>query len=636
MFKNSILLSVVLTLVFSCFITSQVVFAATRDNYEALPPFLSSGAPPLLMLVMGRNHKLYYEAYNDASDLNEDGVLDVRYSPAAINYYGYFDNYKCYTYDSSSQRFNPSSKTTDKTCSGVHEWSGDFLNYVTMTRMDTMRKVLYGGYRSTDGTTDTILERVYVPQDGHSWGKEYTSIDHDGYDIADYTPFVAPAVGSGLRHLFASTTLDADGDGDGSDDPPLMRVALSNTHRIWEWVAKEGPVADDSIETSAGGHPGHPSDHNDFEGLVTMFANATYLQSPSLVPAGTTNIDGGGDYGDNYLAVFTGTLNVSTAGTYDIAVDGDDAVEVIIDGGTADEQVVGYYGAHGACYCTSHSLSMALTAGPHTFEFRMEEEGGGDRWYLSWNGPDSGDIWEKIPASNTAGISDLSFNTYSLSSSASTITDYVVKVKVCDATVGLESNCKQYPSGDYKPIGILQRHGESDRMYFGLLTGSYENNTSGGVLRKKVGSIKDEILTTTTGQYNSTVNGIIRTIDKMHILDWDYDSLSYQNCGWITDGPMEGGECRDWGNPVSEMMYETQRYFAGKGTATSAFNYTHGGSADARLGLELATWNDPYDEDDGGFPKCAMQNLLCWFSVILIPLLILMSCRGSILILALE
>ena len=31
------------------------------------------------MLVVGRDHKLYYEAYNDASDLNGDGKLDVGY-----------------------------------------------------------------------------------------------------------------------------------------------------------------------------------------------------------------------------------------------------------------------------------------------------------------------------------------------------------------------------------------------------------------------------------------------------------------------------------------------------------------------------------------------------------------------------
>ena len=37
------------------------------------PLFVSESYPPLNMLVMGRDHKLYYEAYNDASDLDGDG-----------------------------------------------------------------------------------------------------------------------------------------------------------------------------------------------------------------------------------------------------------------------------------------------------------------------------------------------------------------------------------------------------------------------------------------------------------------------------------------------------------------------------------------------------------------------------------
>ncbi len=41
-----------------------------------------------------------------------------------------------------------------------------------------------------------------------------------------------------------------------------------------------------------------------------------------------------------------------------------------------------------------------------------------------------------------------------------------------------ESNCKLYPNGAYKPIGVLQRHGESDLMHFGLMTGSYSKNLS--------------------------------------------------------------------------------------------------------------------------------------------------------------
>ena len=225
----------------------SVSTAATAASYEAVPPFVTAGVPPLVMLVMGRNHKLYYEAYNDASDLDQDGTLDVGYNPD-IEYYGYFDSYKCYTYSGGSDRFEPASITTDKTCSGG--WSGDYLNYLTMSRMDTIRKVLYGGYRSTDTSTETVLERVFIPQDAHTWGKEYESVARDGYDISDYTPLALPLPGT--RHLFASTTLSDTGD-------PLLRVLPDNTNRIWEWVAKERPVADDSLEVPGWGASGASS-----------------------------------------------------------------------------------------------------------------------------------------------------------------------------------------------------------------------------------------------------------------------------------------------------------------------------------------------------------------------------------------
>ncbi len=82
-----------------------------------VPIFLSQSAPPLNLLVMGRDHKLYYEAYNDASDLNGDGIIDIGYKPSLVNYYGYFDSFKCYDYDSSNHRFVPAATTANKQCS---------------------------------------------------------------------------------------------------------------------------------------------------------------------------------------------------------------------------------------------------------------------------------------------------------------------------------------------------------------------------------------------------------------------------------------------------------------------------------------------------------------------------------------
>ena len=214
------------------FVAALATFSVTVLAAPAQVPLFLGGGQPLVMLTMSRDHKLYYEAYNDASDINGDGVLDVGYKPADINYFGYFDSFKCYTYDAGNNRFNVAATTADKKCTG--QWSGDFLNYVTTTRMDAIRKVLYGGYRSTDGDALTVLERAFIPQDAHSWGKEYESVARDGYDISQYTPLALPTAGT--RHLFANTTPLG-------TTTPLMRVLQNTSYRVWEWLSIERPVS---------------------------------------------------------------------------------------------------------------------------------------------------------------------------------------------------------------------------------------------------------------------------------------------------------------------------------------------------------------------------------------------------------
>ncbi|MCL2644694.1 MAG: pilus assembly protein, partial [Betaproteobacteria bacterium] len=168
----------------------------------------SQSSPPIVMLVASKDHKLFFEAYNDAIDLDGDGKIDVGFKPHIV-YYGLFDSKLCYegrgrnsggslsnsSYSKTADFFDPVAPVTNMerhTCSGGR-WSGNFLNYVTTSRIDALRKVLYGGLRSDDPTSsNTILRRAYIPKDGHAWGKEYTSVAVDGYNIADYTPFSIP------------------------------------------------------------------------------------------------------------------------------------------------------------------------------------------------------------------------------------------------------------------------------------------------------------------------------------------------------------------------------------------------------------------------------------------------------------
>src|SRR5690606_33559008 len=158
---------------------------------------MRDSVPPLNMLVLGKDHKNYYEAYNDASDLDGDGIVDIGYrgwelknpaptdesSPYKIDYYGYFNSFACYSWDGA--KFAPVTATSDKRCGGAY-WSGDFLNYLTTSRMDALRRVLYGGWRQVDTAHETVLQGAFFPQDAHSWGKEYHSVARDGYNISDY------------------------------------------------------------------------------------------------------------------------------------------------------------------------------------------------------------------------------------------------------------------------------------------------------------------------------------------------------------------------------------------------------------------------------------------------------------------
>ncbi len=598
-------------------------------NISQVPLNLTVSGTPLIMLTMERDHKLYYEAYNDASDITGDGKLDIHYNPA-IKYYGYFDSYKCYTY--SSGVFSPSNTTTDKTCTS--KWSGDFLNYLTMSRMDALRRVLYGGKRSSDTTTETVLERSYIPQDAHSWGKEYTSTTVDGYDISLFAPLSQPMLGT--RHLFANTSLLCPDNTDPSCPSlkglPILRVLNDSTFRVWEWLSIERPVA--GVQCATGnnsrsncvvaasssswnimpstffsgltqttyktknykgsgidnGGNGFADSETEFDGLVSTYG----IEGKKCGSGSASNINGSGnsfhsgtDCGDNeYLTIFEGNLVIPAGqgGSYKLAVDGDDAVDVRIDG-----FVVAYwYGGHGSnngdSSLDSHSATVTLSAGTHTIKFRHQENDGGDSYYLYWQ--------KSIPAS--------------------TMTDYVVKVKACVAGLLENEECRGYPANNptvYKPSGILQQYGENDRMAFGLFTGSYDKNESGGVLRKNVSSFTDEIAAT-TGILSST-NGIIKTLDALKIVGFG-NSYSYdQNCGVPeVNAPLAENRCRMWGNPTAEMMYEGLRYFAGKTTPTTGFSYT-GSTDDSTLGLPLPAWKDPYvatASGGGGYPSCSKPS----------------------------
>ena len=444
----------------------QLAHAQQTVSLAQTPLLALKTAPGLVMLTMSRDHRLFYAAYNDTSDIDGDGVVDIGFKPG-ITYYGNYVSDRCYEYVSTgtdSPLFRPRAmaSATDGCLTAGFRWHGNWLNWATTSRMDALRRVLYGGYRQIDQTTNTssssngvnfpystVLQGAFIPKDSHVFGKEFRP-GRDTYKIANYTALAEP--NSGRQHLFVVVK-------DGSNltypfksatNAPVLRYILNadqTKERIWMWASAD-------VAQGIGSNP------------------ANFVK-------------GGG------------------------------------------------------------RTSVAAT-------------------------------------------------------------DLALRVLACVPIGGAyEANCTKYISGSttvWKPTGVLHEYSVNDSLKFGLLTGSYQNNYSGGVVRRNIRSFKDEV-DAATGQFSDDA-GIARTIDRITIHGWNG---SIYDCGFRATAQRPQGECKSWGAPVAEMMYEGLRYFAGKTSATNAFSNGVATGADSTIGFAAPpAWLNPYRaKADGGSPICS-------------------------------
>lgn len=494
--KYKLILFVVATLLT---VQSQAV------NFTPLPPYLTeTKGSPMVMLNMSKDHQLFFKAYNEFSDLDGDGVIETTYKHS-YKYYGYFDNQRCYNYNTSDNRYVPVGKVdalgycTNGTA--ANNWNGNFMNWASMARMDVIRRILYGGFRAVDTATAatpsvsvTVLERAHLPSDAHAFAKYYY-----GTDINKLTPFNPPQTAFTIATSTGTATVTAAqitlcnvsyGNGNApantNDDAPSILVAEGN-HQLWAANERWQCYWRERKDASNGNSPA-----------------VTGINASSRNPRRT---DGGGtDPRDAAKALGTGY----DAGSY-----------------TARVEV----------------CKTGLTGG-----FTADEN----------------------------------------------------------------ARCRLYPRGNYKPVGLLQRYGERNEAGFGLITGSFDKNVSGGVLRKNIESFANE-LDLDDGQFRD-VDGIIRTLNRLKVTGYDYGSGTYEGlvggCNYQMIGLVDG-ECRSWGNPLGEMYLESLRYLAGA-AANAAFT-TATPVRDTAARLSVATWLDPFAAStvaDFGDRACRRSNVI--------------------------
>ena len=517
-----------------------------RNGQVATKPMNVAGlyVPPSVMLVLGREHNLFAEAYDDASDIDGDGYLDTMYDPS-ITYEGIFDPTICYTYNNNRDNLSlkssdieknimngywiPMERATNKTktfASLWHEgtprgtertvpvcnesgktkyWLGNFLNYVTTSRIDAIRKILYGGarvvnthrtgsdsvpvhYKGKDKEGNayeaSILKHSRVLRDGHAWGK-----------------------------------------------------VLGNA------MFREGTTQVFKVEDFTGLSSGSHTYGGFFFGLASYDSRA--LNDP--------NFNGDNSFAQaRYMRVVYGS-NVGQPGVV-----------------RTDEPAMNIWD------WVSRETNGDATGAVGT----------------QANVKDSSKKWESLPGNNYGGLSSsLAYG------SATNMAEASIAVVVCTPDFYSETDCKNYSSDrskpQWQPVGLLQQYGEGSkpRIKFGLITGSWQNNLGGGTLRANLGDFASEVYTSNPPEnlgfklgdfkYNSVpckegINcGFIKTMDNMsisgkHKADWN--GGNYENCSRSMGGSnssvrriagIENGKCNDWGNPVSKLLYTAALYFKG-------------------------------------------------------------------------
>lgn len=451
------------------------------------------------------------------------------------NFLGYFDPLKCYEYKKNttqvttdggtvipldkgdSSYFQPVSVTTNRICNG--KWSGNFLNWATLTAIDPFRWAMTGGRRVVDTPTETIVEKGWHSGQGSYFPERNQDARTEGRlpltEAAGATPFANAKTmrvivnGRGFAMQLVTTN--------GVRGQYYAGVSQTPTPDTLRWTN-----SNDTIDNSWGSKTG----------------------------------PGNGVPNDNFTAIYTYSGIAPATGTYKFQTYADDGVVLKVNG----TLLIDDWTSHGA---ENREGTISLVAGQsYDLELKYFDQTGSAVIRLNWQPPGQ--------------------NNYSLFSSAvgaASTQNYTMRAKVCDATVGLEANCKQYRDG-WKPEGLIQQY--ADKMRFSAL--GYLNDSNeyrdGGVLRarqKFVGPTHPEPgqapRDNTNKEWAADTGQMVRNPDAAdatattaasatevteRVTIADSGVMNYLNkFGQLIPGDYKGID------PVNELYYAALRYFRG-------------------------------------------------------------------------
>jgi len=165
------------------------------EDYCVVPPYVIQNIPPNIMIVEDNSGSMFNFAYSDGFDtatkaddndcVNSGTPCTGFTAPGTYpnyKYYGYFNPDYWYTY--TSNRFISTAPKSGSGLAGARpkasaEWDGSFLNWLTMRRIDVIRKVMTGGKGSNgDGVGYDRLVGEKADCDGRGTYKQMTTVQN--------------------------------------------------------------------------------------------------------------------------------------------------------------------------------------------------------------------------------------------------------------------------------------------------------------------------------------------------------------------------------------------------------------------------------------------------------------------------
>jgi type IV pilus assembly protein PilY1 len=533
-----------------------------------LPLSLKSGVPPNVMFALSVEFPTAITpAYQDASSYSRNNT-----------YLGYFDDQKCYYYDSSlssgsvSGWFYPAALSTtvasiSHAC--VSGWSGNFLNWASMAGLDEFRFAMTGGNRVVDlpnsGSNPgglTVLERSYQSSQGSNFmTKTFTE---DGYSTGFASGATLSIVNSGrgvqmvVTNTSGGTTAGTAtcvgpqlvsgsfncGGGGTSYGYTLSNGDTTNCGGGYTGTGSSAsPYTCSSFNNSSGGLPvatptGSTSSvlvPSPTAGSVTLscpsnsFTSSPYACTAALSNGATgtcSSWGGSGTAGSPYECTGFGTFSggesfainipggasgtASATDTNSIPYTNSSVTCTVsgttptttcssLDGNgttaTCSTYITTGSGSSTRYYCTSFALSgstdtFSSATNPATTFTTVSSK----KYYTTYtiinNKNSSVTVYYKPSYVGNYGVPKYYYSTYNVTIGSGANT-FNVRAKVCDTSIGIESNCQLYSDGStYKPTGVLQ---SNTNMRYGV-TSYFMNN--GGVANSGGGitDIDDAVL----------------------------------------------------------------------------------------------------------------------------------------------